>query len=324
MSNTLLPYSWLSIAEHMPTLSGDPERDAAWTADAQVQAYLDFYRINFARELGVRHGMGALALAGYRIASHYWLPANARGTLVVVHGYYDHVGIFDKALRFGLDNQLAVVAFDLPGHGLSSGERSAIGSFDEYGDVLAGVLDALAPQLPGPRYCLGQSTGAAVLLNHLWRYPQQAREWHKIALCSPLLVPRAWWTLGRFTYALLSPFCQRLKRSRSRSSHDPAFIELVDERDPLQDKTLSVRWVGAMKAWDAQFKTFAPKDVPLLVVQGTGDMTVAWRYNIPQLQRKLPQLQLHYIADAGHQLVNEIDEYRLPLFARIRAYFFAQ
>lgn len=310
-----------SLAESLPALCFDQVENAQVQARPDVRAYLDFYHINFACELGVQQGLGALDLAGYRIAVQFWLPQKPQGTLVVVHGYYDHTGVFGRAIRFGLDENLAVIMFDLPGHGLSSGERVTIGSFDEYADVLAGVLEYVKPHLPMPLYALGQSTGAATLLNYLWRYPEQAAQFHRIALCAPLLLPRGW-KLGRFVYAAVRFFRRRIKRGVSRNSHDPEFIHFLDHLDPLQEKSLSVRWVGAMKAWNRQFRRFTPKDTPVLIIQGTGDLTVAWRYNLPILQQKLPNARIEFVPGAGHQLVNESDQYRSQVFEKIRRFIF--
>ena len=242
---------------------------------------------------------------------------------MIVHGYYDHVGVFSRAIRFGLEHGLAVVMFDLPGHGLSSGERVSIGSFDEYADVLAGVIQAMQPHLPAPFYLLAQSTGAATYLNYLWRFPEAASCFHRVALCAPLLLPRAW-NLGRFVYTFARYITPQVRRGISRSSHDPAFIHFLDHVDPLQEKILPLRWVGAMKAWHRQFLGFPPKDDVVLIVQGTEDMTVAWRYNVPVIQKKLPNAQVEYIAGAGHQLVNESDRYRIAAFARISRHFFEE
>ncbi len=292
----------------------------------QLHAYLDFYRLNFAPRYSARHQLGRLDWRGYRIALQAWQPLvqerAPRGSLLLMHGYYDHAGIFAKAIEFALAQNLAVLIFDLPGHGLSSGERSAIDSFDTYADLLAEVLGRALPQLPSPCYALGQSTGGAILLNHLWRYPEQSAQLDKIALCAPLILPRGWGA-GRWLYHLLKPLVRRIKRSRSLSSHDLAFVRFIDEQDPLQDNTLPLSWVGAMKAWNAGFRQMPLNPRELLVIQGTGDLTVNWRYNLTLLQQKLPNAKIEYLPDAGHQLVNESDNYRLPLFARLASYFSA-
>lgn len=309
----------------MPELQFNLQHDADWTGADLVQHYVDFYRINFAKtQQDVVHGFGFLDVCNFRIATQYWMPQHPRGTLVVLHGYFDHVGIFSHVIAYGLANGLAVLAFDLPGHGLSSGERVAIESFDHYGDVLNAILNRAQDFFPQPLYALGQSTGAAILLNYLWRYAYvkpEAKQFYRIALCAPLVLPRAWF-FGRIHYALAHKFVRYINRGLSRNSHDKHFIDFVDNRDCLQSKKLSVVWVGAMKAWDQQFRRFTPITAPLLIVQGTGDLTVAWRYNMTLMQQKLPNADIHYIAEAGHQLVNESSEYRTPVFTKISQYFF--
>lgn len=312
------------LMQQMPAMAFDVERDRAWSATASVQIYLNFYGINFAATMpGVTHGFGAVETRGFRIAAHYWLPVNPKGTLVVMHGYYDHVGIFGNAIEFGLQQGLAVLAFDLPGHGLSSGERGAINSFDQYADVLDALLTAARTLLPAPYYGLGQSTGGSVLLNYLWRYDtvRALPLFERIALCAPLVLPRGWGS-GRYLYALVHRFIKRMPRGRSRNSHDPDFIRFVDEQDCLQSATLSVKWVGAMKAWDAQFRQFPPLPQRVLVVQGDEDMTVAWCYNLAQIKHALPNAHVVMISGAGHQLINEELGLRTQVFMEISRYFY--
>lgn len=325
MTNQFVTSQSEEILAQIPLLQFDGQRDAAWMQLPSVQDYLRFYRINFSQtQPGVIHGLGVVVACGFRIATHYWLPPKPRGTLVVMHGYYDHVGIFSHAIAYGLEHGLAVLAFDLPGHGLSDGERVSIASFDHYADVLAAVLTQAGDFLPRPLYGLGQSTGAAVLLNYLWRYQHadsNAAHFYRLALLAPLILPRGW-GLGRLVYFAVHRFVQQVKRGVSRSSHDPDFIDFIDNRDHLQSKFLSVRWVGAMKAWNRAFRALRPLDTRALVVQGTADLTVAWRYNTALIRQKLPNLEMQWITAAGHQLVNETRDYRDQVFTHVSDYFF--
>lgn len=313
----------------LPELSFGSEPEAIGRDNPLLMAYLGFYHLDFSILFpDLCHGIGIVNAAGFRIATQYWIPPRARGTLLVVHGYYDHVGIYDKVISFGLEQGLAVLAFDLPGHGLSSGARATIDSFDQYGDVLEIILQRAQGHLPSPWYGMGQSTGGAVLLNHLWRYEWTRTRDHsqdpllsKTALCAPLILPRAWGR-GKIAYTLLYRFIRTLPRGRSRSSHDPDFVRFIDEMDCLQSKRLSVRWVGAMKQWDQQFCQFQPMDNALLVVQGDKDETVDWRYNLRQIQHKLPRANIAMIEGAGHQLVNERQDLREQVFTQINRFFF--
>jgi alpha-beta hydrolase superfamily lysophospholipase len=324
---TLNTQKLLQLASQLPKLEFSLVNDGVWQQNEAAQAYLNFYHVNFAQEFsGVSHGFGRIDAAGFQIATHYWLPKSAAGTLVIVHGYYDHVGVFGHVIRFALARNLAVLAFDLPGHGLSSGEPAVIDSFNQYGDVFAEIVELSKAFLPQPLYALGQSTGCAVILNYLWRYAVSKNAvdiFDKIALCSPLVLARGWRGIymGRFVYTLVRHFVKVLNRGPSRSSHDQEFNKFIMQDDLLQAKYLSLRWVGAMKEWNNMFSRFAPLQKKLLVVQGTGDMTVDWQYNLPLIQRKLPNAKISMIADAGHQLANESEYYRAQLFAALDQYF---
>lgn len=290
-----------------------------------LRSYCASYGLDFSTtDEALTHVMGKVRAAGFDIATQYWIPANPCGTLVVIHGYYDHVGIYNKAIAFALEQGLAVLAFDLPGHGLSGGERVAIDSFDQYGDVLHTVLQRAKPNLPAPFFAMGQSTGGAVLLNYLWRFEAdyESPMLERIALCAPLIIPRDWRQRGRFAYAMLHRFVNYLPRGRSFSSHDPEFIRFIDEQDCLQSTRLSVRWVGAMKAWNEQFCQFPILGKRLLVIQGDQDGTVDWRYNLQQIQLKLPAARIVMVAGAGHQLVNEQVHLREQVFTQISRFFF--
>jgi alpha-beta hydrolase superfamily lysophospholipase len=293
------------------------------TGNPLVQAYCAHYGLDFSLQYpDMVHVLGTVSAVGFRIATQYWIPPQARGTLVVVHGYYDHVGIYNKVIAFALAQGLAVLAFDLPGHGLSSGEAAVIDSFDQYGDVLEAILLRTRALLPSPFHVLGQSTGGAVVLNHLWRYESVRAQpvFERIALCAPLILPRDW-QRGRIAYALLHRFISYLPRGHSRSSHDPQFLRFIDEQDCLQSTRLSVRWVGAMKAWDQEFRGWAPLARELLVIQGSDDQTVDWRYNLAQIRQQLPAAKVLMIEDAGHQLVNEREDFREQVFVALRDYF---
>ena len=48
-----------------------------------------------------------------------WAPAEPQGTLLLLHGYYDHMGLYRHVVDWALSMNFAVLACDLPGHGLS-------------------------------------------------------------------------------------------------------------------------------------------------------------------------------------------------------------
>ena len=94
-------------------------------------AYQRFYGLDFPhRATPVKRQLGRYSAAGYDLVSQVWWPEAAPvGTLFVIHGFYDHMGLYRHIIEWGLNRGFAVIACDLPGHGLSSGERASIGDF---------------------------------------------------------------------------------------------------------------------------------------------------------------------------------------------------
>jgi alpha-beta hydrolase superfamily lysophospholipase len=250
------------------------------------------------------------------IVQQYWQVKNPKGTIVVVHGYLDHTGLYGRLIHCALTQHYNILCFDLPGHGLSDGETAAIDSFDAYSDIFAQVIDSALSQerISYPIIAIGQSTGCSIIVNALLRTPSNAPVlpvFKQIILLAPLIRSYRWTSL-RYLYFLLKPFIKRIKRSFVSSSHDAAFNHFVSHDDPLQSKYIALTWLGAMEEWFQKFKqvsTHQQHTQAVTIIQGTGDTTVDWRYNLPLLQRYFSHSHVHYISDARHHLVKESEDY---------------
>jgi len=274
--------------------------------------YRRFYGIGFAG--AASHG-GLLQVLDYQLVAQLWQPAapseqhgqhdlhESRGTLLCLHGYYDHLGLYRHLTGWALAQGLAVFSCDLPGHGLSSGTRADIGDFDEYQAVLTELLEQAAQLgLPRPWHLLGHSTGGGIVLDYLLRGTVREEIGH-IILLAPLIRPRAWFW-STLAWRLLSPFTASIKRRFTDNSNDAQFLAFV-RRDPLQAHCVPCRWFAALRRWIAQIETAAPSDHPVLLVQGQADRTLDWRHNLKILAEKLPYAQRLLLPGAKHHLVNE-------------------
>jgi alpha-beta hydrolase superfamily lysophospholipase len=257
--------------------------------------------------------MGTIQAAGYQIAVQVWWPEQPRATLVLLHGYYDHVGLYRHVVEWALGMGFAVLAFDLPGHGLSSGARASIGDFAEYQDVLRAVLaEAAALALPQPWHLCGQSTGGAILIDYLLS-GAPGPEIGETILLAPLVRPRAWgWS--QFSYRIMQRFVSEIPRRFSHNSSDAAFIDFVHHQDPLQPRNLPTAWVGALSRWVPRIEAAPRSARSPLIIQGEADMTVGWRHNLEVLQDKFAAPQILRLAEARHHLANEAPALRERYF----------
>ena len=287
---------------------------AAATLPAEAQAYQRYYGLDLPQHGAVQRRLGRFHCAGLELVAQLWLPPQPQATLILLHGYYDHTGLYRHVIDWALGLNLAVLTCDLPGHGLSAGARASIDDFATYQQTLQALFaEAASLDLPQPWHLCGQSTGGAILLDYLLLGEPRPEPGATILL-APLVRPRAW-GLSKLSYHLLGPFKTEIPRRFSENSTDAEFLDFLQHRDPLQPRTLPTAWVGALARWIPRIEK-APRSVQQpLVVQGEDDMTVDWRHNLQVLQDKFDRPEILRLPGARHHLVNEREALRRQYFA---------
>ena len=308
-----------------------PPLDCAAAApdSGPLRTYRDHYGLRFAPDSGpVHHSLGVFAGGGEQLAAQYFAPAAPhppRGTIFLLHGYLDHAGIYRHPLGWCLDQGYAAFIFDLPGHGLSSGAMAGVDNFARYCDALSQALALAAEQrLARPWFAIGQSTGGAILMDSILHH--RLLETHAlagIALLAPLVrILRH--HRGRLAYLLSGWFVDGTPRLYAASSHDRAFLDFLRNGDDLQSARIPRSWIGAMFDYGERFAAAAPNPAPLTVVQGTGDDTVDWKFNLPAIRGKFPAAKEVLVPGARHHLVNESREFRDPVFGALTESFWGK
>ncbi|SFC47828.1 Lysophospholipase, alpha-beta hydrolase superfamily [Marinospirillum celere] len=237
----------------------------------------------------------------------------AAGTLLHLHGYYDHGGLYPHLQRWALAHGLHYLAVDMPGHGLSSGSRASIDDFGIYQQFLRRLVDLLEKEnLPRPWMLSGFSTGGAVALEHLLTN----NCFDRIALLAPLVRPFGW-KAARKWLPLASLFFSHLPRKFRANSHDAKFLEFIRDQDPLQARRLPLAWVKALNRWIPYIEKAPAAGEKVVIIQGEADTTVDWQYNLTVLHRLVPTAKTFLIKDCGHHLLNEVSEKRQETLDRL-------
>ena len=275
-------------------------------------AYFKFYGIDIENQIaGINHRLGYVNSCGYRIVCHLFHPPKAKGTVFLLHGYYDHVGLFGHILRFYLNQGYVVLAYDLPGHGLSSGKEATIGDFATYRMVLQDLVRYSETMLPKPWLAYGQSTGCAIITDYLSHQVENkiTLSFDRVILSAPLVRPCRW-RMSRVQLFLAKPFVRQIPRKFTNNSRDQAFLDKA-HNDPLAPKVLPTQWVTALDRWIQKIETSKIR-VPLspLILQGTDDKTVDGQYNIKMLHKLYNCPKVLWLEGAKHHLPNELTETR--------------
>ncbi len=281
--------------------------------------YVRYYGIDMEAQVeGVRHYAGWFEAPGYHIAAHVYLPENARGTVFILHGYLDHAGLYRHLIRDCLQRGFAVFIPDLPGHGLSTGDRIDVPDFDDYQMMLETAIRLYGEDLPAPWYAIGQSTGGAILMDHVLSACAAERKpaFGSVLLLAPLLRPVQWGQI-RFGYWLMRHFRKAVPRVFRNNSSDKDFLRFVREDDPLQERWVPMSWIGALRRWVLHMLHQPACDFPVLLVQGARDETIEWRSNNDYVRTHFRVVHEAILPQASHQLANESDELRLPVHQAI-------
>lgn len=250
---------------------------------------------------------GALAL-------HWEIPRRPRGTVLLVHGYMDHSGLLSDAARHLGNQGWAVAAPDLPGHGLSGGNRGSIASFARYGLALKAVLDTLEVRgAPRPWVAVGHSTGGSALLSLVSSGESRLE---RVALVAPLIrMNSAGWVRAGIPLAEIA--MDGIDRStKRRSTHDSAWHARMVS-DPLELRRIPLDWVRAALAWEAKADSIQPGRTRWLFVQGDADGVVDGQAGRTILERRIPGLRVEVVAGGLHHLLNEAPPWRARTWTAI-------
>ncbi len=287
--------------------------DQAFVPTEAIADYFRFYDLN---PTGAQHFFGTAVSEGQTLVVHIFLPPEPRGTLYLMHGFLDHTGTLSKLIKAGLEHQYAVVSWDLPGHGLSSGARTDIGEFELSARQLSDIIGRSENHLPKPFHLIAHSTGCSISLEYIYHSP--TRKFDGIVFLAPLIHHQhmGW---GRFGYTIAKPFTSSFRRVDTISSSDQEYLDFV-KSDPLQSSSLSLAYLGDLYRWVDEAKTYPAWPGSMLVIQGDQDDIVDWEYNLEFLSEKITYSEIRIIPGANHQLANEREDLRNEVFRMIFAY----
>jgi acylglycerol lipase len=233
-----------------------------------------------------------------RIHHDVWLPdGDVRGIVVLLHGYGEHLGLYDALGRRLSRDGHAVHALDAVGHGRSDGERALIASWDHYVDDARQLVNLAADRHPGrPVVIVGHSAGGAAAYLLALRSPGIAQA---LVLSGSPLRPLAW--VDDDDEVDVDP-------SEMFSTH-PEYVHAL-LHDPLTwhggFRPETVRALAATWPEIAAGLAEGRPDVPVLFVHGEEDPVVPIddaRANVAAL----PQARLTSFPGDLHDVLNEHD-----------------
>ncbi len=296
-----------------------PLPDFSWQAVEEteaIKAYRHFYRLDKILAIsGVYHCFGNIKAGDFTLLAQAFIRPDNQKNVFLLHGYTDHLALFDQLILTLVQAGFNVIGLDLPGHGLSiSGIRAGIQSFQQYQQAVTPLIQDAQQQLPGSWAIIGQSTGGAIAMDYVLN--QKTHGFQHLVLLAPLVVPANWWLVQVQFYALRRVL-KRIPRIFRDNSSNRQFMHFLEHCDPLQTRWLSTTWVQALVDWQAHFNANPHSTIATLLIQGGKDVVVDGKYNKRRILQKFSQVESLYLPQAKHHLANETAALQQVIFQRI-------
>lgn len=245
---------------------------------------------------------------GLTLYGREWRPLDRVEAVVgLIHGLGEHCGRYAHlAERFGKE-EIALIAFDLRGHGRSAGKRGDAPSFEAYMDDLRAFHHQIEERFADtPCFLYGHSMGGLLLLNYLIR--QQPRIIGAVSSAAGLHTPLTQQKLKMALVQTLSRWLPQLALpsglDANAISRDVTVVQRY-QTDPLVHSWVTLRMAQAtIPAIEFVFQHAEEIRVPLLILHGTADR-LTFPSGSEELAGKVPRGKLVLFQGLAHELHNE-------------------
>ncbi len=241
------------------------------------------------------------------------LAGPIRADVLLTHGLGEHAGRYAHVAAALAARGFRLLAYDLRGHGRSSGRRGDVEKYERFLDDLRAV-QAQAPWSGRPVFLFGHSLGGQVTLRYLQRDRPPvagaivASPWLRLAFDPPR------WKLARARAALR--FAPGLRFSTGmrleRLSRDAAHLQALPDPHLMSHRISARMYFAVSAAGELALRCGGDIQVPLLLLHGDADSITHWRTTEELCsQPGLAEKTLKIYAGALHEAHNDVGRDRV-------------
>jgi acylglycerol lipase len=210
----------------------------------------------------------------YSYFAQSWEPDQPKASLIIVHGQSDHSSRYAHVAEYLNELDIAVVGFDLFGHGKSEGKRGHVPHYDVYVESLAAALEWTQNKFPNmPTFIMGHSMGGNIVANFVLKRKPEIRG---TILSSPYLrlafkPSNFQLMLAKVGKSLMPSLTQPTKLDPKGISRDAAKVKAYED-DPMVHGMISpISFLGVSDSGEWIINHAHEWEGSLLVFQGTAD-----------------------------------------------------
>jgi alpha-beta hydrolase superfamily lysophospholipase len=241
-----------------------------------------------------------------------------------MHGYLEHCARYRELANVVTDMGIAVLSYDMRGHGRSDGQRGYTQGFRRYLDDMDAALAELDRRVGDasvPRFLLGHSNGALVALRALADPLRRPARLTCAVVSSPFLgfkieVPVVKGLVGTIAGRIAPTLALPSELKIEDLTHDEG--KLAERRvDTLCIDSASARWfTAAQRAHEYVADNAQRIDLPTLWLVAGGDRIADPAKSRRVRSRLRAASEYHEFADMHHEVFNEVD--RAVVFGHLR------
>lgn len=243
-----------------------------------------------------------------------WTPKNdIQGTLLLTHGVAEHSDCHHLMADALSQKGYEIIAWDLPGHGRSYGQRGYVSHFGEYIERLQQVVQYTKSIAEKDKALIlfGHSMGGLITFSYGLKYLDE--DYHAMALSGPAFgvkVPVP--TIKDQAARLLNKWAPKVTIKHQINyadlSRDKELISSYG-KDPLRHKKFSAPlYLGLLEAMEHAHSRAHLLKKPIFIQAG-GEDRVTCTGSTKKLFEKLstPQKELKIYPDSYHEIFNDIN-----------------
>lgn len=211
---------------------------------------------------------------GLELWARGWKPENPKAVVVLVHGHGEHANRYQHVAEAFVAAGYAMQAFDVRGHGQSSGPRGHTPSYENLMNDITDFIGDAQQRYPGlPVFLYGHSMGGNQVINYALRSPKALKgviatgPWLRLAFDPPT----AQVMVAKFLNNIAPSFSLASGLSQAALSRDPEIVTKYAS-DPLVHDKISVKLYTSIYGnglWALEHA--ADLKIPMLLMHGSAD-----------------------------------------------------
>lgn len=249
---------------------------------------------------------------GSEIFFRFFPVPNARHTLLIIHGYGEHSGRYEKFAAALGRASVQIAVMDLRGMGLSRGEEGRSAELQVFLEDFSAFANHLQTKFGIPRnfILLGHSLGGLFAIHWALGHPDRVK---RLILSAPFLGLKAEWLcfpLNRWIYAVKPDFVYRNPVYPKSLTHDPAEVALY-RKDRLIHRKMSAGFLDEVLRSMKQLRARTSITVPFPVYLMTaGDERIVDPVATVKFFNRLvaPHKEQIHFDGFYHEIFNEVEQ----------------